>query len=67
MLGERRDEHDGREEELRLQVVPERELRLHRRQGAQAGRVLLRADLHVWPRVRVPELVRVSGDQGQVS
>jgi len=52
---------------VRLQELSERELQLQGRRAREGGRVLLWTDLHVRTDVRMPELVRLCGDQGQVS
>ena len=51
---------------MRLQGVSGRKLHMLRRKSCEGRRVLLRADVHVRVRMRMPELVRVSGHEEQV-
>jgi RNA polymerase sigma factor (sigma-70 family) len=50
-----------------MQELPVRKLHLQGRSAREGRRVLLRRDLHLRSELRVPELVRMSRDQGQVS
>jgi hypothetical protein len=50
-----------------LQELPGWELHLQGRRAGEGRRMLLWTDLYLRPDVRVPELVRLSRDQGQVS
>lgn len=50
-----------------MQELSGRQLQLQGRRAGEGRRVLLRTDLHLRPGLRLPELVRLSRDEEQVS